>query len=74
MLISDIKMPGISGIELVNKVREINISIKIFLMTAFDTRDFEHDFDFKVAKVDRLIQKPFRFSDMLEMIKIALER
>ena len=47
--------------------------MKIFLMTAFDIRDFEKNFEIKASKIDRLIQKPFRFSVVLEMIKIALE-
>lgn len=74
LLITDIKMPGMSGIELVKKIREIDSSMKIFLMTAFDIRDFENNFDFKASRIDKLIQKPFRFAEMLEMIKIALER
>ena len=34
----------------------------------------ENNFDFKASRIDKLIQKPFRFAEMLEMIKIALER
>ena len=73
LLITDVKMPGMSGIELVKKIREINSNMKIFLMTAFDIRDFEKNFEIKASKIDILIQKPFRFSVVLEMIKIALE-
>ena len=67
-------MPGISGIELVNKVREINISIKIFLMTAFDISDLEDNSDFKVACIDRLLQKPIRFSELRGMMNTVLEK
>ena len=74
LLIADIKMSGMSGIELAKKVRDDNTNIKIFLMTAFDIRDFENNFDIKAFRIDRLIQKPFRFSDMLDIIKIALEK
>jgi FixJ family two-component response regulator len=74
LLISDIKMPGMSGIGLAKKVREDNINIKFFLMTAFDIRDVENNFDIRASRIDRLIQKPFRFSEMLDIIKIALEK
>jgi DNA-binding response OmpR family regulator len=74
LLITDIKMPSMSGIELVKKIREINTTMRIFLMTAYDISNFENSFDIRAFKIDRLVQKPFRFSEMIEMIKIALER
>lgn len=69
LIITDLRMPGLSGIELAKKIREINTEIKIFLTTAFDTKDLEDQSDFKIARIDRLIQKPFHFSDLREWIK-----
>ena len=71
LIITDLRMPGLNGIELAKKVRELNTNIKIFLMTAFETRDLENHADFKMARIDRLIQKPVRFSDLKEMINKA---
>jgi len=71
LIITDLRMPGLNGLELAKKVRELNTNIKIFLMTAFETRDLENHVDFKMAKIDRLIQKPVRFSDLKEMINKA---
>lgn len=73
LVITDMRMPGICGIDLAKKIREINDHIKIFLMTAFDISDLESDSDFKSAKIDRLIQKPIRFSELREMINDALK-
>jgi len=61
-------MPSLNGLELAKKIRELNTNIKIFLMTAFETRDLEDHEDFKMARIDRLIQKPVRFSELREMI------
>jgi two-component SAPR family response regulator len=61
-------MPGISGIELGKKIREMNDKVKIFLMTAFEITDLEESRDFKAARFDRLIQKPVHFSELREMI------
>jgi DNA-binding response OmpR family regulator len=71
LIITDLRMPSLNGLELAKKIRELNTNIKIFLMTAFETRDLENHVDFKMARIDRLIQKPVRFSDLKEMIKKA---
>jgi CheY-like chemotaxis protein len=71
LIITDLRMPGICGIKLAKSIREIDSKIKIFLMTAFEILDLEDTEDFKNAKIDRLIQKPIRFSDLREMINDA---
>lgn len=37
-------------------------------MTAFETQDLKEREDFKMARIDMLIQKPVRFSDLRKMI------
>jgi DNA-binding response OmpR family regulator len=71
LIITDLRMPGICGIDLAKSIREIDSKIKIFLMTAFETKDLEDREDFKNARIDRLIQKPIRFSELREMINDA---
>jgi CheY-like chemotaxis protein len=73
LIITDLRMPGICGIDLAKNVREINSKVKIFLMTAFDTADLKDNEDFKKAKIDRLIQKPIRFADLRQMINESLK-
>jgi CheY-like chemotaxis protein len=71
LIITDLRMPGICGIDLAKSIREIDSKIKIFLMTAFESKGLEDREDFKIARIDRLIQKPIRFSDLREMINDA---
>ena len=73
LIITDLRMPGICGIDLAKRIREINSKIKIFLMTAFETKDLEDREDFKTTRIDRIIQKPIRFSNLREMINDALK-
>ena len=73
LILTDFRMPGICGIDLAKKIREENSKIKIFLMTAFETLELEDSEDFKIAKIDRLLQKPIRFSELREMINDALK-
>jgi len=74
LIITDLRMPGISGIDLAKNIREINSKVKIFLMTAFEIQDLEDRKDFKIARIDRLLQKPIRFSDLRVMINDALKK
>ncbi|CAN5828829.1 response regulator [soil metagenome] len=74
LIITDLRMPGISGIELAKSIREMNIKIKIFLMTAFEILDLEDREDFKNTRIDRLIKKPISFSDLREMVNDALKK
>ena len=73
LIITDLRMPGICGIDLAKNIREFDKKIKIFLMTAFESKDLEHREDFKDARIDRLIQKPVRFSDLRVMINDVLK-
>ena len=71
LIITDLRMPGICGIDLAKSIRDFDSKIKIFLMTAFESKDLEDGKDFKNARIDRLIQKPVRFSELREMINDA---
>jgi|SRR6187431_887494 len=72
LIITDLRMPGIYGLDLAKKIRKINSNAKIFLMTAFDIGDLKESEDFIKTKIDRLLQKPVRFSDLRQMINESL--
>jgi len=74
LMITDMRMPDINGIDLAKNIREINNEIKIFLMTAFDAKDLKDHENFKIARIDRIIQKPIRFPDLREMISDAWKK
>ena len=73
LIITDLRMPDICGIDLAKSIREFNSKIKIFLMTAFESKDLEDREDFINARIDLLIQKPVRFSHLRAMINDALK-
>lgn len=72
LIITDLRMPSLSGLQLAKKIRKLNTDIKIFLMTAFDTKDLENQVEYKEARIDKLIQKPIRFSDLRRLVNDAL--
>jgi CheY-like chemotaxis protein len=74
MIITDQRMPIMSGIDLAKRIRESDNDIKIFLMTAFDAKDLVNNENFKAARIDKLIQKPIRFADLRVMISEAWKK
>jgi CheY-like chemotaxis protein len=69
LLITDLRMPGMNGIDLAYSIRQLNSNIKIFLMTAFDIRDLASYSRYKDAQIDKLLQKPIRFSELRTLLK-----
>jgi DNA-binding NtrC family response regulator len=71
LLITDLKMPGLDGIELLNAVREFDADIPIIIITAFATAEAADEameknaFDF--------ITKPFRKEQILFTIEKAIK-
>ena len=69
LIITDLRMPGLCGIDLAKSIRTLGVpDIKIFLMTAFDARDLEAQPNYIEARIDKLFQKPIRFSELRTMI------
>jgi DNA-binding response OmpR family regulator len=66
LVITDIRMPGISGNELAKQLRESNLSpIPVVAITGFHDEVDEELFD-------RILQKPFKFDILLETVKMLL--
>ncbi len=72
LVITDLRMPGISGIDLANKIRKLNSKVKIFLLTAFETDIIDDTTKIKEARIDNVIKKPIRLLRLREMINHAI--
>ena len=68
LVLSDIRMPGISGIQLSKKVKEVNPNVKVVLMTAFEIRDNEFSKVFPSTQVDGFVQKPVGIQNLTNKI------
>jgi CheY-like chemotaxis protein len=58
VVVSDVRMPGLSGIQLARKVKQLNPDIKVVLMTAFEIKNSEFSKVFPSTQIDGFIQKP----------------
>ena len=69
LVITDIRMPGISGIELIKRVCELNTDIKIILMSAFEINGD----DLKELRYDKKVQKPIHLRALAQTIDKLLK-
>jgi DNA-binding NtrC family response regulator len=72
VVLSDIKMPGKSGLDLVGELRELRPATPVVLMTAFGTPDTEVD-ALRVGAFD-YAPKPFEPEEVLRMVRRAVDR
>jgi DNA-binding NtrC family response regulator len=70
IVISDIRMPGINGYELVKQLRKIDPQVKIILMSSFEINDNELLDVSPDVNIDTFLQKPFSLDVLTNIVKI----
>lgn len=68
LIISDVRMPKMSGIELVKQISEIDNDIKVILMTAFDVTGEE----LKEVKIQKFLNKPIYLKKLVDIVKMSI--
>jgi len=71
IIITDIKMPGIDGVELLKKIKEVNNSIQVLMMTAYGSVENAVE-AMKLGAYDYIL-KPFNKDEILLNIDKILE-
>jgi DNA-binding NtrC family response regulator len=69
LILSDIRMPGINGYELVKEAKEIDKQIKVILMSAFEINEREFHNLLPDIKVDAFLQKPFSIQQLNHIVE-----
>lgn len=72
IIISDIRMPGLSGLELSEYVKEFDLDCSIILLTGFS--EFEYAQAAVKNQVADYLLKPLRPKDILEAVSRAMEQ
>lgn len=72
LVISDLRMPGLSGIELIKKIKDINSCVRTLLMTAFEVNDSLFQQYIKQNIINAFLQKPISVKDLIGEVKNQL--
>lgn len=71
LVITDVRMPGMSGIELLKEIKRRDAEIQVIMMTAYS------DIDFAIEalrhKADDYLLKPFNLTELSHCVERALE-
>ena len=67
LVISDIRMPEINGIELASIIRKMNKGIPIILLNSSDMIDIDYSI-LKFLNIEDIITKPIKLKDLIEKI------
>jgi DNA-binding NtrC family response regulator len=73
VVISDLKMPEMNGIQLLSALKDLKPSLRTVLITAFEVNDriFE---EYKRNKViDVMLQKPIKIQELSKQISLLIE-
>ncbi len=72
LVLTDIRMPKMSGFDLYRRIREKNQSIPIAFITAFEINEDEFSKVMPSIKVRDFIKKPIRIPDLIERLNAIL--
>ncbi|MBU8933699.1 MAG: response regulator [candidate division Zixibacteria bacterium] len=68
LVITDMRMPNMSGMELLEKIKERNPSLPVVLISGYSIKDFESE----TNKPDGFLAKPFMMSDIEQLLNSLL--
>lgn len=72
LILTDLRMPAMSGIDLAYEIRKQDPTIAIILITAFLTEDLKLNEKYNLTKFSDIVEKPVKFARLKEIIDSAL--
>jgi len=71
VIISDYRMPSMTGIELLSKIKDVNPAVTRIMMSAFEIQD-ELFQEFRC--VDKFLQKPILMTDLINEVRMLVSK
>ncbi len=70
ILVTDLAMPGMSGLELIKRARDLQPDLPSVLCTGY--RPDINDSEFSSVKIDAVLEKPYSFRQLQETIRMLV--
>ena len=71
VIISDYRMPTMTGMELLSKIKDVNPAVTRIMMSAFEIQD-ELFQEYKC--VDKFLQKPILMTDLIDEVRMLVNK
>lgn len=71
LIIMDVKMPGMNGIDVLKKLRETDKDIRVIMMTAYGDQHYINQAE--TLGVARFLIKPFDLNELKEQVEEILQ-
>ncbi len=72
IVIADYRMPGIDGIEVIKRAREVKNYIAALLITGFGTQEIVLE-AFKEGDVNNYLSKPFESKELRRLVRLSIQ-
>jgi DNA-binding response OmpR family regulator len=70
LIVADVRMPGVSGLDLIKGVRYLDARVPIILMTGYGSASLRREA--ATLGVDHYVDKPFEADDLISMVGALL--
>jgi DNA-binding response OmpR family regulator len=74
LVVSDVRMPQMSGFDLARQIKQAKPGMKILFMTAYEIAQSESDRMLSLGEIDGIIKKPFSSGQLVEAVKSQLAK
>jgi CheY-like chemotaxis protein len=74
MILTDIRMPEMSGVTLATMMQKVKPDVKIVIMTAFEIEPDDLSMNLPTITHDEILKKPFSLIQICEAVKKRLGR
>lgn len=71
LVITDIKMPKLNGLDMIKKIKQINPNVKVIVTTAFDDKEFLIN-SIEIG-IFRYVNKPFNIKEITEILSECIQ-
>lgn len=68
LVIADLKMPNLNGIDLAKRIRNNSSSVKILLITGFFDDEYINGDEFKEARISKVLHKPVKLKELVRCV------